>query len=68
MEKDPIPEKECNDCRGSGFVMVRDTGVCGTEEYGTCRVCRGTGKVSSAHRPCHCPTCAPDYRTVEGLY
>ncbi len=32
---------ECTRCSGHGFVMTRDTGVCGTEEYGTCGLCRG---------------------------
>ncbi len=31
--------------------MTRDTGVCGTEEYGTCRRCGGTGKVDEDTAP-----------------
>lgn len=42
---------ECPPCRGSGTVMTRDTGVCGTEEYGTCRRCNGTGKVDRDTAP-----------------
>lgn len=40
-------EKKCGDCRGSGFVMTTDSGVCGAEEYRRCPSCKGTGEKSS---------------------
>lgn len=42
---------ECPECRGSGLVMTRDGGVCGAEEYGTCRRCRGAGEVNKDTAP-----------------
>lgn len=62
----PETLKECSNCGGSGSVMTRDTGICGTEEYGPCRTCRGKGRCSSDHRPCHCLTCVG--RPKQGIY
>ena len=42
---------KCPMCRGHGFVMTRDFGVAGAEEYGTCPRCRGTSKVDEALAP-----------------
>jgi len=38
-------------CRGSGFVMIRDSGVAGAEEYGTCPRCNGAGQVDEETAP-----------------
>jgi len=42
---------KCPRCRGHGFVMTRDSGVAGAEEYGTCPRCRGVGAVDEALAP-----------------
>lgn len=38
---------KCKKCYGSGFVLTKDYGIAGTEEYGTCAICGGTGEVSN---------------------
>jgi DnaJ-class molecular chaperone len=49
-------------CRGSGFVMTRDPGVAGAEEYGTCPRCSGAGQVDEETAP---ETLARKVRTLE---
>lgn len=44
-------DMQCPDCTGTGTVMTRDSDISGCEEWGSCRRCKGSGKVDRDTAP-----------------